>query len=59
MGKLDMDQHTFLSAGNVAWWVIIRQTLTNKIPTQLSEYCSSNHLKYLNKKIHFQLDDGY
>ena len=44
-----MDQNAFLSAGNVAWWVIIRQTLTNKTPTQLSEYCSSNHLKYLNK----------
>ena len=48
-----MDRQDFLSAGNVAWWVIIRQTFTKKIPTQLSEYCSCDHLKCRNKKIIF------
>ena len=48
-----MDQHAFLSAGNVAWWVTIRQTFTKKIPTQLNEYCSCDHLKCRNKKIIF------
>ena len=53
VGKIDMDRHAFLSDGNVAWWVIIRQTFTKKIPSQLSEYCSCNHLKCGNKKIIF------